>query len=166
MGAASTENCRYLKKIKNGPTIQSSSSPYGYLSEENENTNSERYLHSLSSRQHYLEQPRYRSNLSARGQLSGYKDVVYTHSGILKVKVAQSCLTRCNPMDYTVHGILQTRILEWVVIPFSPGDLPNPGIEPRSPTLQADSLPAEPPGELIRKWNITRPFKKMKPCHL
>ena len=29
----------------------------------------------------------------------------------------------------------------------SPGDLPNPGIEPRSPTLQADSLPSEPPGE-------------------
>ena len=29
----------------------------------------------------------------------------------------------------------------------SPGDLPNPGIEPRAPTLQADSLPAEPPGK-------------------
>ena len=31
----------------------------------------------------------------------------------LKVKVTQSCLTFCNPMDYTVHGILQARILEW-----------------------------------------------------
>ena len=31
----------------------------------------------------------------------------------------------------------------------SPGDLPNPGIEPRSPALQADSLPSEPPGEPI-----------------
>ena len=30
--------------------------------------------------------------------------------GCLKVKVTQSCLTLCNPMDYTVHGILQTRI--------------------------------------------------------
>ena len=30
------------------------------------------------------------------------------------VKVAQSCLTFCDPMDYTVHGILQARILEWV----------------------------------------------------
>ena len=29
----------------------------------------------------------------------------------------------------------------------SPGDLPNPGIKPRSPALQADSLPAEPPGK-------------------
>ena len=45
-------------------------------------------------------------------------------------------------MDYTVHGILQARILEWVAFP-SPGDLPNPGIEPGSPALQADSLPTE-----------------------
>ena len=46
-------------------------------------------------------------------------------------------------MDYTVHGILQARMLEWVAFP-SPGDLPNPGIKLRSPALQADSLPAEP----------------------
>ena len=39
----------------------------------------------------------------------------------LKVKVAQSCLTLCNPMDYTVHGILQARILERVSVPFSRG---------------------------------------------
>ena len=38
-----------------------------------------------------------------------------------KVKVAQSCPTLCNPMDYTVHGILQARILEWVAFPFSRG---------------------------------------------
>ena len=63
-----------------------------------------------------------------------------------KVKVAQLCPTLCNPMDHTVHGILQARILEWVAFPF-PGDLPNPGIEPRSPTLQAGSLPAEPLGK-------------------
>ena len=50
-------------------------------------------------------------------------------------------------MDYTVHEILQARILEWVAIPFS-RNLCNPGIEPRSPTLQADSLPSEPPGKL------------------
>ena len=37
----------------------------------------------------------------------------------LKVKVAQSCLTPCDPMDYTVHGILQARILEWVAMPSS-----------------------------------------------
>ena len=38
-----------------------------------------------------------------------------------EVKVAQSCLILCNPMDYTVHGILQARILEWVAVPFSRG---------------------------------------------
>ena len=49
-------------------------------------------------------------------------------------------------MDYTVHGILQARILERVAFPFSK-DLPNPGIEPSSPALQVDYLPAEPQGE-------------------
>ena len=39
----------------------------------------------------------------------------------VKVKVTQSCLTLCDPMDYKVHGILQARILEWVAIPFSRG---------------------------------------------
>ena len=38
-----------------------------------------------------------------------------------KVKVAQACPTLCNPMDFTVHGILQARTLEWVVFPFSRG---------------------------------------------
>ena len=37
------------------------------------------------------------------------------------VKVAQLCLTLCNPRDYTVHGILQARILESVAFPFSRG---------------------------------------------
>ena len=49
-----------------------------------------------------------------------------------------------HPMDYTVHVILQARILEWVAFPFS-GDLPNSGIKPRSPALHIDSSPAEPP---------------------
>ena len=39
----------------------------------------------------------------------------------LKVKVAQLCPTHCDAMDYTVHGILQARILEWVAVPFSRG---------------------------------------------
>ena len=50
-------------------------------------------------------------------------------------------------MDYTVLGILQARILEWVAIPFSGGIFPTQGYEPRSPTLQVDSLPAEPQGK-------------------
>ena len=37
------------------------------------------------------------------------------------VKVTQSCPTLCNPIDYTVHGILQARIQEWVAIPFPKG---------------------------------------------
>ena len=101
-----------------------------------------------------------------------------------KVKVTQSWPTLCNPMDYTVHGILQARVLEWVAFPFSrgspqsrdqtqvsciaagfptswatrevqehrigepipsPAGLPDPGIEPGFPALQADSLPTELP---------------------
>ena len=52
---------------------------------------------------------------------------------------------------HTVHGILQARILEWVAFPFSRGifltQRSNPGIELGSPTLQADSLPAQPLGK-------------------
>ena len=55
----------------------------------------------------------------------------------VKVKVTQSCPSLCDLMDYTVPGILQGRILEREQFP-SPGDLPNPGMEPRSPTLQVD----------------------------
>ena len=47
-----------------------------------------------------------------------------------------------SPMDYTVHGILRARILEWEAFPFSRGL--NRGSEPRSSALQVDSLPAEP----------------------
>ena len=43
-------------------------------------------------------------------------------------------------------GILQARILEWLPCPL-PGDLPNPGIKSRSPSLQADSLPSDSPGK-------------------
>ena len=67
--------------------------------------------------------------------------------------VSQWCLTLCDSMDcrppgFSVHGIVQARILECIAIIF-PRDLPNPGIEPGSPALQADSLPSEPSGKLI-----------------
>ena len=67
------------------------------------------------------------------------------------VLVDQSCPTLCNPMDcsppgFSVHEILQERILEWVAIPFT-RDLPDSGIEPRSLASQIDSLPSEPPGK-------------------
>ena len=59
------------------------------------------------------------------------------------MKAAQSYPTLCKPMDCTVHGILEARILEWVAFPFFRGSS-NPGFEPRSPALQMDTLPAEP----------------------
>ena len=52
-------------------------------------------------------------------------------------------------------GILQARILDWVAMPSS-GDLPNPGIEPKSPALQPDSLQSEPPGKQQCLLNIKR----------
>ena len=99
-----------------------------------------------------------------------------------KSKLLSHVPALCDSMDYTVHGILQARILEWVAFPFSRGssqpkdrtqvscitggffiswatreaqqywsgypipslvDLPDPGIEPGSPALQADSLPTK-----------------------
>ena len=52
----------------------------------------------------------------------------------------------CNPMDYTVHGILQARKLKRVAIPFSKGSS-QPRDQTQVSQLQADSLPAEPPGQ-------------------
>ena len=66
-------------------------------------------------------------------------------------EVAQSCPTLCNPWT-VAHQALPSmgfsRQEYWSGLPFpSPGDLPNPGIEPRSPTLQADMLTSAPPGK-------------------
>ena len=86
----------------------------------------------------------------------------------------------CSPADSSVYGVLQARIQDYTVfsnnnnkysvllnnysviiiiimegiLPFPfPGDLPDPGIEPRSPAFQADSLPSEPPGKTLSiKW--------------
>ena len=44
------------------------------------------------------------------------------------MNTAQPCLTLCDPMDYTVHGILQARILEWLAFPFS-----RESSQPRNP---------------------------------
>ena len=67
-----------------------------------------------------------------------------------QVKVSRSVVSNCHPMGYTVHGILRARILEWAAFP-SPGDLLNPGIKPRSPALQMDSLPTELPGKPVHR---------------
>ena len=69
------------------------------------------------------------------------------------LEVAQLCLTLCDPMGCSPKGSSILGILQaayWSKWPFlSPGDLPDPSIEPRSPTLQADSLPSEPPGNRV-----------------
>ena len=61
-------------------------------------------------------------------------------TNLLYTKSLWSCLTLCNPMDCSplgssIHGILQARTLEWVAMPSSKSDLPDPGIEPVSPAL-------------------------------
>ena len=62
----------------------------------------------------------------------------------VKVLVTRLCLTLCDTMDCSppgssVHGILQAKILEWEAFP-SPEDLPDPGIKPGFPALQAEHL--------------------------
>ena len=68
------------------------------------------------------------------------------------VLTAQSCPTLCDPMDIAYQAPLSmefSRQKYWSEYSFpSPGDLSDPGIEPRSPTLLADSLPSEPPGNI------------------
>ena len=51
-----------------------------------------------------------------------------------------------SPPGSSVHGILQARIMKW--------DLPDPGIKPRSPALQAESLSFEPPGKSLYYINV------------
>ena len=63
------------------------------------------------------------------------------------------CLTLCDPLDcsppgFSVHGILQARILEGVAISSS-GDLPDPGMEPGSPVLAGGFFTTEPPGKCL-----------------
>ena len=66
-----------------------------------------------------------------------------------KYSVVQSCPILCNPMDCSLQAPLSMEFSRQEYrsgLPFpSPGDLPDPGIEPGTPALQADSLPSEPP---------------------
>ena len=77
-----------------------------------------------------------------------------------EVQVSQSCLTLCDPMDYTVRGILQARILEWVAFPFL-----KRSSQPRSPALQANSLPAEPQGKPKNTGVGSLPFSSRSSRH-
>ena len=69
--------------------------------------------------------------------------VLSEKAGAYSVTSVVSDFVDCSPPGSSVHGILQARILEWVAMPSSRGDLPDPGIEPTSPvapTLQPDFL--------------------------
>ena len=64
-----------------------------------------------------------------------------------------------RPHDYTVHGILQARILEWVAFPFSSGSSQP---KDQSPALQADSLPTEVSGKPWKKKAMNKPRQSIK----
>ena len=77
----------------------------------------------------------------------------------VKVLVTQSCLTLCTL--WTPLSVEFSRPEYWSGQPFpSPGDLPNPGIKLRSPTLQVDSLPSEPPGKSRIYKELTKTLRK------
>ena len=72
---------------------------------------------------------------SSRGLCRRIKleDKDYLQTYFVKVRVAQSCLTLCDSRDYAVHGILQSRILEWVAVIFLQGIFPTQGSNPGLP---------------------------------
>ena len=72
-----------------------------------------------------------------------------------EVKVAQSCLTLCDPMDSSVHGILEARILEWVAFPFSRGSS-----QPRDQTQISHTA-----GRFFTSW-ATREAHSEKHCYI
>ena len=83
---------------------------------------------------------------------------------LIKVLVTQLCLTLCDPIDCSppnssVHGFFKQEYWSGLSFP-SPGDLPNPGTEPGSPTFQANSLPYDPSGSC--QLNVTNNLNQMK----
>ena len=77
----------------------------------------------------------------------------------MHVVVAQLCPTLCDPMDCSSWQAY------WSGLPCpSPGDLPNPGIEPGSLAMLADSLPSEPPGKLKREVTKICSSRCMRVC--
>ena len=91
-----------------------------------------------------------------------WDDTIKSLEWAQKVIVTQLCPTLydsmdCSLLDSSVHEILQVRILVCGLPCPTPGDLPDPGIEPRSPALQADSLSSEPPRKPISEWAQRKP---------
>ena len=100
---------------------------------------------------HQSEQPRHRSKEKSFLSSAQREEIPWaarkTQHRPLSLRRVQLCdHMDCSQPDSSVREILQVRILEWVALPSS-RDLPHPGIEPRFPALQADSLPSEPRGK-------------------
>ena len=83
---------------------------------------------------------------SSPGQNTGVGSISFLQ-GIFPIQGSNPRLPHCRWILYQLSHQGSPRILERIAIP-SPGDLPDPGMKPGSPALQADSLPAEPPGNL------------------
>ena len=83
------------------------------------------------------------SSVSNRNMHAGFVGIKHWS----EVKVTQSHPTLCHPMNYIVHGNSPGQNTGVGSLSLSPGDLPNPGIEPSCPALQVDSLPTEPQGK-------------------
>ena len=75
------------------------------------------YIHII---EYYLAFKR-KATLSHETTWVNFEDIMLSEIAGERVKVVQSCLTLCDPMDYTVHGVLQAIILEWVAFSFSRG---------------------------------------------
>ena len=92
-----------------------------------------------------------------RGSPSAWSQVKW----YIRKEVAQPCPILCEPMEHTVHGILQARILEWVTFPFSRGSSqPADWTQVQSSTFRVDSLPAEPQGKSKNTGVGTYPFSR------
>ena len=93
---------------------------------------------------HFLEQP----GKIFHKALGVFDTQNFGHLNASMARSGQKCEVILKYMlkYYAVHGIIQARMLAWVAVPFSM-NLPNPGIEPRPPALQAYSLTAKPPGK-------------------
>ena len=91
----------------------------------------------------------FRKGRGTRDQIAHIRCIIESES-----EVTQSCPTLCDPWTVAHQappsmGFTSQEYWSGLPLP-SPGDLPNPGIEPRSPTLQADALPSEPLGKYLR----------------
>ena len=107
---------------------------------------------------------KYTNNFSITFSLLVYLQVYVVHVNICMLICVCACVSHSVMSDSATHGLQLSRLPcpcgfstqeYWNGWPFpSPGDLPDPGIKPVSPALQADSLPFGPPGKLLFIYNV------------